>query len=147
MIHEPFRELIALRLYEEIDEVERTRLERHLAVCADCSRYASEIESGLGGIARGASSSADLDLPADWTQRLREATQETAVRGHFLPWWAAAASFAAGVIATAVIARGPSAPAPARESTSTWDQFHREEPPPLASTEGQLARLSEYLRR
>lgn len=147
MSHEPFHELIALRLYGEIDVLERAQLEGHLRACAECSRYAAEIESGLGLAPHGAGTRADLDLPSDWTERLRQATREIPARRRVLPWWTVAASFAAGVIATAVIARGPSAPEPAREPLSTWDRFHREEPPPLASTQGQVGRLSQYLRR
>jgi anti-sigma factor RsiW len=147
MIHEEFRELIALRLYGEIDGEERARLERHLGSCETCARFASEIEAGLGALPRGMRSRAGVELPPDWTESLREATREVRVGRGVAPWWTAVAGFAAGVIATAVIVRGPALPAPPQAALSTWDRFHREEPPPLATTEGQLARLSEYLKR
>ena len=149
MMHENFRELIALRLYGEIEEKDRSRLQAHLSGCDACARYAREIEAGLGALSRGGRASGAEDLPADWAERLREATRETAPRRRALSWWAAAASFAAGAIATAVVARGPSSPVPAVTTgdASIWSRFHREEPPPLATTEGQLSRLTGYLGR
>ena len=149
MTHESMRELIALRLYGEIDAGERERLERHLGTCAECRAYASEIEAGLGALAGGTHEA--LELPGDWPERLREATREARRRAPIPVWWAAVASFAAGVLAAAMIGRGgtdgpASAPQPGRIPT-TWERFHGEAPPPLATSEGQLARLGGYLRR
>ena len=76
----------------------------------------------------------------DWTERLREAGRTIATA---LPIWTAAAGFAAGLVATAVLARPPAV----ERAPTTWERFHTDAPPPLATTEGQLARLGEYLRR
>jgi anti-sigma factor RsiW len=146
-LHEHFRDLIALRLYAETDEDESTRLEAHLATCAACARYAVEIEAGLGSIPRSSGARADLDLPRDWMDRLRESSAELEPRRRVLPWWTVAASFAAGAIASLVLAHRVPPQSPSDDPLSTWNQFHRAEPPPIATTAGQLGRLSGYLRR
>jgi len=153
MKHEWMRELIALRLYGEVEE--RDRLEEHLEGCADCRRFAQELESGLGTLARASLATAraprDDGLPADWTARLREATRPPPRAPWLRPWWTAVAGFAAGVVAAAVIDRGslggtPSGPPPEAAAT-TWERFHGEKAPPLAKTEGQIRRLGEYRKR
>jgi anti-sigma factor RsiW len=145
MNHETFHELIALRLYDEIDASDRSRLEAHLEICAACRVFAAEIEQGLGAVAR--AQRTEADLPADWTERMRRATLASPPLRRLTPWWTAVAGFAAGVIATIAIARGP-AQAPANVATiSTWERFHRDAPPPAATTEGPFARLGEYRKR
>lgn len=147
MNHESFRELIALRLYGEIDADERTKLERHLESCAECRRFVVEIESGLGAVARGSSGRIANELPPDWSERLREATREQRRPTRIHPWWTAVAGFAAGVIAAAILGHGTESISIVERAPTTWDRFHNETPPPLATTEGRLAHLGEYLRR
>ncbi len=59
---EPFRELLALRLYDELSNDEDRRLGEHLQQCHDCTAFAGELEVGLGR--QPASPAAGGDLPA-----------------------------------------------------------------------------------
>ncbi len=149
MNHESFRELIALHLYGEVEGEERARLERHLEECGACRSYAREMVEGLGRIAADAGHVSG-ELPLDWSERLHAAVLEEprVARMHpSWPWWTAAAGFAAGVVAAGMIGRGkPVSPAIERTQT-TWERFYTEAPPPLATTESQLARIGQYVRR
>jgi anti-sigma factor RsiW len=110
MNHETMRERIALRTYGELDAEEAAVLEEHLAACEDCRRYAASFAEGLGRIAASARTASD-DLPSGWSDRLRDATRESRAgsraRARIPSWWTAVAGFAAGVVATAAIVRGP----------------------------------------
>jgi predicted anti-sigma-YlaC factor YlaD len=144
MDHGTYLERIALALYGELDAAEQRELELHLEACAECRRFSREMAAGLGRIAAGAVRAAD-ELPPDWSERLREASRPRP-RAH--PIWTAVAGFAAGVVAAAMIGRAPpSVDRAERKTPTTWERFHTDAPPPLATTEGQLARLGEYLRR
>ena len=52
--HERFHELLALRLYGELEPREAGVLEGHLADCPDCAAYAEELEGSLGRLAAAA---------------------------------------------------------------------------------------------
>jgi anti-sigma factor RsiW len=110
MNHETMRERIALRTYGELDAEEAAVLEEHLAACEECRRYGASFAEGLGRIAASARTASD-DLPSGWSDRLRDATCESRAgsraRARIPSWWTAVAGFAAGVVATAAIVRGP----------------------------------------
>jgi len=161
MKHESFRELLALRLYGEIEPDERDRLDEHLDSCADCRTFARELEDGLGSLRASPAERASDDLPADWRERLRRASSDHASSSRSLRWWSSIAAFAAGILAALIVTRGGDAPAPRGDRAATglvasndkagelsiYSRFHGATPPPLASTEGQLARLADYWKR
>ena len=158
MKHEAFREMLALRLYGELEPDEQARLDQHLRMCADCRSFASELESGLGSLRAVRVERASDELPADWRERLRRSTIDEPRRARLSPWWSSAAAFAAGILVATILARRGGALAPRGEGSagglvarndgarelSIYARFNGATPPPLASTEGQLARLGEY---
>lgn len=147
MNHETIHELLALRLYEEIDDRERAALEQHLSMCADCRLLASELAAGLGTV-RAPSRGAGLDEPpAEWVEKLR--VEAGAVRPHrrISPWWTAAAGFAAGLLSALAIAQRGAHSTELARVDPTWGRFYRATPPPQATTTGQLAHLWSYLER
>lgn len=176
MNHESFRELMALHLYGELDESGRARLEQHLRSCADCRRFSSELSSGLGAL-REAPASHDTpewrspsvehdtakpvagkhdtgEIPADWRQRLRRSTVEEQRRARLSPLWSSVAAFAAGILLATIAmhrASGDSGELVARNDRaampSIYERFNGSNPPPRATTAGQLARLGDYLKR
>jgi anti-sigma factor RsiW len=148
MNHESFRELIALHLYGEVEGEERARLERHLEECGPCRSYAREMVEGLGRIAADAGHGSG-ELPSDWSERLRAAVREEprVARMHpSWPWWTAAAGFAAGVVAAGMVGRTVVPVAVVERAPTTWERFHAETPPPLATTESGLAHLGDFVR-
>jgi anti-sigma factor RsiW len=150
--HDTFRELSALRLYDELEPAEQARLERHLAACASCAAHAHELAAGLGRLARGAFAD---DLPGDWRERLSEGLGAERRQGALRsPLWVAAASFLAGATlawTVAVPAAGGGGAAPGARlgppAEALAGAFERATPPPRARDHGMLPLLELYLRR
>jgi anti-sigma factor RsiW len=154
MNHESFRELIALQLYSELDANERARLEQHLKTCSDCRAFARELSSGLGAMRNLPVNETAGEIPADWRERLRRSTIEEPKRARISPMWSSVAAFAAGILlATVLMHRASGNPIELVASNdgahvpSIYERFNGSTPPPQATTGGQLARLSEYLKR
>lgn len=105
--HTPFRELLALRLYGELDPAETQRLDAHLAACAACRAFGGELARGLGALAPSAAEAAGGDLPAGWRERL-DAAVRPAPRTRTL--LAFAAGLAAGIVAMTLARGAPPAP-------------------------------------
>lgn len=148
MNHERFEQLLALRLYGEVDAGERAELDAHLAMCAECTRAARELESGLGAFAGRTRHADELDL-APLLARALETEPFAARRAARLRAWVpAAASFAAGVLATWLVVRGAADGARADVvAPTTWERFHADTIPPPAGGVGALARWTDYARR
>ncbi|MEM7309219.1 MAG: zf-HC2 domain-containing protein [Planctomycetota bacterium] len=145
--HEPFRELLALRLYGELDDAEARALAAHLAGCDACARFADELEHGLGAAPRGETGAAEL--PDGWRERLDDAIRPAAASR-----WRWAAPFAAG-LAAGVLLMGLR-PEPEREQRASGSSLVtnagagpelvlRPGPPPPASGRGTYARLGDLL--
>lgn len=146
MNHERFQELLALRLYGEVDAAERAELDAHLATCAACARAARELDAGLGTFVPLARSGA----PGDLAPRLARALAREESAARWSRWIPAAASFAAGALATWLVVRGggaPDAPHASGLPPTTWERFHADTPPPAAASSGSLARWTDYARR
>jgi anti-sigma factor RsiW len=162
MNHESYRELLALRLYGELDGADRALVDEHLKTCADCRALAGELESGLGALRAARIDRGADEIPADWRERLRRSTIAASRSVRLSPFWSAAAAFAAGILLATVLAHrsndrsgDPSGDLVARSIArndgahplSIYERFNGSMPPPSASTDGQLARLSEYWKR
>ncbi len=151
MNHETMRELSALRLYGELDGGELRELELHLAECAECRRFAEELERGLGSLVTPRATQGDL--PADWTTRLERAVRSPVRARAGTPWLAAAAGFVLGAFALGIATRATHSSSPLRSVApddivaSAFSRFDGATPPPSATTRGQLAQLSSYLHR
>lgn len=147
MTHENFHELLALRLYGELSADEARALERHLGACAECAAFALELERGLGVLAR-LDRARLLELPDDWAERLGAATRPT----HLQRWVRALVPFAAGVAASLLVmalrpSATPSGELPGARPGAEAPFVPRSDPPPLASSRGELARLETLIRR
>jgi anti-sigma factor RsiW len=159
MNHEHFREQMALALYDELGPDESMALDQHLEHCDECRRFQSELARGMGRVRSMAEARVEAELPADWIQRLAEATcDEVPRRARVSPWVAAVTSFAAGILVAALVAHrveSPSPGLPSPESTrptitadeANYARYLRATPPPPATGGGQLARLSSYVKR
>jgi anti-sigma factor RsiW len=154
MNHDPFREQMALSLYDELGRDESIALERHLEQCDECRRFQAELARGMGRVRSLANARADAELPADWIERLAAAMRDEGPRRtRMSPWVAAVTSFAAGILVAALVAHR--ADSPASESTrqsitadeANYARYLRATPPPPATGGGQLARLSSYVKR
>ncbi len=127
------RELLALRLYGELEGDEGERVDAHLASCAACRATAAELERGLG-LLRAAPPA--LESPDSWAR--------ARFRGHHL-----AASFAAGLLVSWLLIAGLAA----RQATSedlppvAESSFRRAAPPPAASRPERLGLLGAWLRQ
>jgi anti-sigma factor RsiW len=154
MKHDEFREMLALRLYGELDERGRAELDAHLRACADCRRFASELDVGLGALRQPRAAADELELPPDWRERLQRAADDGRGRVPISPWWTSAAAFAAGLLAAMLWFHRPSdraLDAPRRDDADGAALIYRHflgkvEPPP-AATNGTLARLGDYRTR
>jgi len=136
MSHDRYPELLALRLYGELDAAAAAGLEAHLGECAACRRLERELGSGLGALVP--ASAAD-DLPASWQEGLRARLGGAPRRrGALVGLLAPAAAFAAGLILMAALR--PAQPQPAPTPVAVIAPFERESPPPPAPFRGQLAR-------
>ena len=152
MKHETYHELLALRLYGELDADEQERLARHLAECEDCARFARDLEATLGAVKTAEESLRRDELPANWDERLCAATRP---RRSLRPLATFAAGLAAGLLVTWATRPGPPPAAPAgdpgiRVVSNSGDArsfVARTDPPPRATTPGQLGQLRAYIRR
>ena len=143
MTHEQIRELLALRLYGEIDSEEEQRILEHLRECRACASFARELEQGLGRV-RDLHSSAEL--PLEWDTHLADTTAAL----HRASWARSAllvcAGLAAGVLL--MLARGSfsrsHAVAPlvanANPDAPAFLRFQGNTPPPLATAGGPATR-------
>ncbi len=147
MKHEEYRELCALKLYGELDPPEAQRLADHLADCAECSRFATELESGLGQLAGVPASD---DLPSGWRERLVSSgagsrrSRAQLARAHL---WVAAASFIAGATLAWTVARVPASPDRRGEPPEAASpvEFARADPPPPARDLGTGAAIGAWI--
>ena len=130
------KELLALRLYGELDPAEERALATRVAESSALQAYAAELEAGLGAVLR---APRPADLPAGWHERLRA---EIAAEPSGRPWLGALVGFAAGVLVTALLL-APDAPTERREVPA----FRRAEPPPPAATRGAASQLASYVGR
>jgi predicted anti-sigma-YlaC factor YlaD len=156
-IHTYMRELLALRLYGELDDAGRARLDDHLTHCAACRAFDVELERGLGQLA---SAVPERDLPSGWRERLERQVAQPALRT-WRPSFGlgAVAGLAAGVlIAWGVVATGSgwgaravrvaSNAGPAAESAPVAGVGRGSDAlPPKARGGGELERLTSYLRK
>lgn len=146
MKHERMRELLALRLYDEIEPEEQLELASHLASCIECARFAGELDSGLGRLREEAARAADAQLPAGWDARLAAATSAhpRSIRARDL------ALVAAGIAAGVLLVLAWSALRPAPEASTgvarldaeapAFLRFRGDAPPPPATGGGPAAR-------
>lgn len=163
------REQLALRLYDELDEREGTALQTHLADCAECRAFSSELGRGLGRLA----ASTPDDLPADWIGELHRRVADEPREPREPRTQVRRSNLVAGIAAGVGIAAGfllglasagflpPRFTSSASESPGIdpatvlyvrsdprglgW--FRRSTPPPLALAGGDLSRLQTYLNR
>jgi anti-sigma factor RsiW len=168
MTHETFHELIALRLYGELDAAETARLEEHLASCTDCRAVALELEETLGAVHASDEAVRD-ELPAGWRERLRNRALSVPPRPRRSAVLPFVAGLAAGLllmltwtsyqgggvstgpdgarIPTVDVGGGDPIVASAGRSTRRAPFAARAEPPPRTSSRGPLAHLSELIDR
>lgn len=119
------RELLALRLYGELDADEARELDALLAADAALRDYADALAAGLGRVPRLAPPEAPAFVAPPHERRR---------------WLPLAAAFAAGVLVTLVVdaLRPPAAPAPRPDGPAA---FGRDTPPVEAPVTGRFARL------
>jgi anti-sigma factor RsiW len=152
MKHETFHELLALRLYGELSTEEERLLEEHLASCADCAGFASELETTLGAFA-GRRTSAAGELPTDWSERLRAATREKPAPRRLQPVATFVAGLAAGLLVMAALRPASGPPLDEGRVTVVTNAVEepgfpaRATPPPRTTSRGDLAQLSALLWR
>ena len=157
MKHENYRELIALRLYQESSPGEARELEAHLATCESCAAFARELEGGLGAHKRAAAERDTPDLPAGWLEGLRRSTDELAPRrGISRQVLTFAAGIAAGLLVMLSVPEGGEPEMRAVENgaivkssnAGPTDRFvARGERPPRATTSGRRSLLASLSRR
>jgi anti-sigma factor RsiW len=146
-MHEPFQELLSLRLYGELDPAEERRLEEHLATCAACRAFGDELAGSLGALARSVARADDLDLA--WRTGLAAQVHGERSRRRLRTLATFAAGLAAGLLAMAALRSAPArtgrAPAAILAASPPFEL--RADPPPVATGRGQLARLGSLLAR
>ncbi len=142
------KELLALRLYDELSPEESAELERLLARSEEARNYARELERGLGTWKAAAERETAPELPTSWSERLREETRELPPRRAV---WRTVATFAAGLAAGLLLtwANRPEpeveppdpAPGPMELAGAISPPFDpRPFPPPKATGGGALSR-------
>lgn len=153
MKHEAFRELLALRLYGEIDSDEERGLLLHLDQCRACADFARELESGLGRARALHAEAATSDLPAGWEQGLADATDALRRRRWMREALLVGCGIAAGVLAM-LLAASWRTPAAREVRVATLDpdapaflRFRGDTPPPLATAGGPATRFSAWQAR
>ncbi len=143
MKHDEIRELLALRLYDELEPDEQRSLEAHLRGCTDCARFANELEVGLGRVRIPEESP---ELPPDWDARLARSTATLRRRSWTREALLVASGLAAGVllmIAWGSLARGPHDMrqlAHLDPDAPAFLRFQGDTPPPPATGGGPSAR-------
>jgi len=146
--HDEIRELLALRLYGELDAEGHEQVARHLPGCEACTAFASELERGLGRLAARPDDAFD-ELPAGWRESVAIAAlaERPARRSRLFPGWQLAAGFLLGLLtAWALLRAAPPAdprdtsvvqqPAPRAGAAATSDV------PRSTGGPGPLARLA-----
>jgi len=147
MNHEQIHELLALRLYAEIDTEEEHRLREHLALCAECARFERELQAGLGRARTLESRAAGSDLPSDWEADLADATAGLRRRGWVREVLLVGSGLAAGVLgmlawsALSSPTASPQAIASTDPDAPAFLRFQGEEPPPPATAGGPVTRF------
>jgi anti-sigma factor RsiW len=152
MTHEPFREMLCLRLYGELTAEERAAVERHLQSCADCRAFEAELAGTLAALQspRGARIQ---ELPSDWSARLSARIQSERRRS----WTRLCPPFAAGLAAGLLLMAGLR-PQPEQPGNATAPRMlsgiggappyvPSAEPPPRSTSQGALAHLGSWLER
>ena len=146
MIHERMHELLALRLYGELDETEQRELEEHLTRCEACANYGEELARGLAPLRAAADSTHWEAPPQDWSVRVDELARTGSARpwGRLLTFVAGAA---AGVIATLGLQTevvSPQSPSSPFDKGERGDRGYVEsaEPPEPSPIRGRLVSLS-----
>jgi predicted anti-sigma-YlaC factor YlaD len=143
MNHEQIRELLALRLYGEIEPDEERALVEHLRECRECARFARELEQGLG---RTRELRETADLPAGWDASLADATARLRRRSWMREALLVGSGLAAGVLAMLAWSAfsSPRATVPSIASSypdaPAFLRFQHDTPPPLATAGGPAAR-------
>ena len=129
--NERARELLALRLYGELDAAEKAELEGYLSTSAEVRQFAVELEAGLGAVAAA--------LPP---------TPQVGRRS--IPWRASLVSFAAGLLLSVL---WPFDESPSQHVSDgiaglagRASGFERAAPPPPAAPSQGLARVERRLR-
>lgn len=102
--HAHFHELLALRLYDELDADELASLEQHLQACEACRAFAAELTAGLGAL----------------RPSTRRRPWQSRARAWFRPQVAAAAALGFIVGGACVWALGSDAPAVPGSSPGPW---------------------------
>ncbi len=142
------KELLALRLYDELTPEESVALELCLADSEEARDYARELERGLGTWKAAAELEPGSELPPAWRERLRAATLEPPSRPAV---GRAVATFVAGLAAGLFLMwiartepedRDPApAPEPQLLAETSFPRFDPQPaPPPKATGGGALSR-------
>ncbi|MAG54748.1 MAG: hypothetical protein CMJ83_00500 [Planctomycetes bacterium] len=145
MNHDRYQELLALRLYDELDDADARALHAHLADCADCRTFENDLASGLGVLAT--ATRPPPDLPEGWTAALEDRIdREPAPMLRPTTWVTAAASFAAGIVLTLLLrgdpATEPRRPEPGETSPAEASSFERSALPAASPTQGRFTVLA-----
>jgi predicted anti-sigma-YlaC factor YlaD len=134
---ETTRELLALRLYDELERDEGARIDAHLAECGDCRALDADLGRGLGRLG---ASPAVLERAAEPAARRFRSVHVVAA---FAAGW-----LVSGLLYTALAESTPTPPAAGgATSVEVASTFRRSDPPPPAERVGRLAPLGAWMRR